>query len=47
MKDLGYTMWIGLSDRTLNHQFVWADGTTVDFTNWNNGEPNDADEDEV
>ncbi|XP_072020262.1 macrophage mannose receptor 1-like [Amphiura filiformis] len=46
MKDLTYSMWIGLSDRTFNHQFVWADGTVVDFTNWNNGEPNDADEDE-
>ena len=44
MKDVSYRMWIGLSDRTTTGMFRWADGTAVDFTNWNGGEPNEAGE---
>ncbi|XP_033624558.1 macrophage mannose receptor 1-like [Asterias rubens] len=42
LKGLDYRMWIGLSDLTINSQFVWIDGTAVDFTNWGPGEPNEA-----
>ncbi|XP_033107429.1 macrophage mannose receptor 1-like isoform X2 [Anneissia japonica] len=42
LKDLDYPMWIGLSDLTTNKQFRWTDGTTVDYTNWAAGEPNEA-----
>ncbi|XP_033107417.1 macrophage mannose receptor 1-like isoform X2 [Anneissia japonica] len=42
LKGLDYRMWIGLSDLTTNKQFRWTDGTTVDYTNWAGGEPNEA-----
>lgn len=35
-------VWIGLSDLRTEGAFVWADGTPLEFTNWNAGEPNDA-----
>ena len=34
--------FIGANDRDAEGQFVWADGTAVVFTNWGEGEPNDA-----
>ena len=34
--------WIGLSALTTTAGFVWSDGTPVNFVNWNNGEPNNA-----
>ena len=33
---------IGLNDRGAEDTFVWSDGNAVNFTNWHNGEPNDA-----
>ncbi|XP_048752140.2 macrophage mannose receptor 1-like isoform X2 [Ostrea edulis] len=35
-----YNVWIGLSDESFESQFIWLDNSPVDFTNWNNGEPN-------
>ncbi|WAR06448.1 MRC1-like protein, partial [Mya arenaria] len=32
--------WIGLVDNGVN-QFIWSDGTPLDFIHWNGGEPND------
>lgn len=48
--DEGVPVWLGLYDPTTGdgggsqhlNDFVWADGTAVDFTNWNDGEPNNA-----
>jgi len=32
--------WIGFSDQETEGTFVWADGSCSDFTQWNDGEPN-------
>ena len=32
--------WIGADDLTTEGTFLWADGTTLTFTNWHTGEPN-------
>ncbi|XP_071940974.1 macrophage mannose receptor 1-like [Antedon mediterranea] len=42
LKGLDYRMWVGLSDLTNNKQFRWTDGSSVDYTNWASGEPNEA-----
>ncbi|XP_022332922.2 macrophage mannose receptor 1-like isoform X2 [Crassostrea virginica] len=34
------SLWIGLSDESLDSSFSWIDNSPVDFTNWNVGEPN-------
>ncbi|XP_041458722.1 macrophage mannose receptor 1-like isoform X2 [Lytechinus variegatus] len=33
-------MWIGLSDSIISGRFFWTDGSSVDYTYWNSGEPN-------
>ena len=32
--------WIGFSDKNEEGNFVWDDGSTVDYTNFRDGEPN-------
>lgn len=34
--------WIGFDDRAREGTFVWPDGVERDFTDWNDGEPNNA-----
>ncbi|XP_077358889.1 lithostathine-1-beta-like [Festucalex cinctus] len=31
--------WIGIYDEVLNNDFLWTDGTVVDFTAFDGGEP--------
>ena len=35
-------LWIGYNDIALEGTFVWADGSTSNFTNWNLGQPDNA-----
>lgn len=39
--NVGDEWWIGLDDTYEEGVFRWNDGSTVDYTNWNTGEPND------
>jgi hypothetical protein len=42
---IGGIGWIGLNDRpeyTTENNFVWQSGHAVAYTNWNPGQPNDA-----
>ncbi|XP_072326957.1 C-type lectin lectoxin-Enh6-like [Scyliorhinus torazame] len=32
--------WIGLHDFFKEGTFLWTDGSSIDFTKWNLGEPN-------
>ncbi|XP_077970679.1 uncharacterized protein LOC144425162 [Styela clava] len=33
--------WIGMSEiGGIDGEFIWSDGTAIDFVNWNSGEPN-------
>jgi hypothetical protein len=34
------TVWLGLSDREVESQWVWLDGSESTFTNWHPNEPN-------
>jgi hypothetical protein len=34
--------WIGFTDETVEGQFAWTSGESVDYLNWNPGEPNNA-----
>jgi hypothetical protein len=38
----GHTVWIGLSDRLEEGEFVWSDGEPVGFTLWHQSEPGDG-----
>ncbi|GAB1609878.1 C-type mannose receptor 2-like isoform X1 [Argonauta hians] len=33
--------WIGMHTHSLSHDRKWADGTVIDYTNWDTGEPGD------
>ena len=35
-------IWIGYNDRVSESSWAWADGTSLSYTNWYPGEPNDA-----
>ncbi len=42
LKDaVNYNAWIGFTDKNSEGSFSWVNGETVNYTNWNNGEPND------
>jgi len=36
-------LWIGLSDLASEGDFVWSDGSAVDYTNWRRAQPNGGD----
>uniref|UniRef100_A0A8C6A485 Fc epsilon receptor II n=1 Tax=Marmota marmota marmota TaxID=9994 RepID=A0A8C6A485_MARMA len=38
--------WIGLRDLDLEGEFIWMDGSPLDYSNWNLGEPNNGDQGE-
>jgi len=42
----GRALWIGLNDVEKEGRFVWTSGEPVSYTNWQPGEPNDANEGE-
>ncbi|XP_013397759.1 uncharacterized protein LOC106164412 [Lingula anatina] len=35
-----YNFWIGLNNRDTNKGYIWSDGTALQYTRWNKGEPN-------
>lgn len=37
-----YHVWIGFNDRDNENSFIWMDGSTSQWTNWGEGEPNNA-----
>jgi hypothetical protein len=51
--EAGTPLWVGLADLSLDSggglhasNFFWSDGSAVDFTDWQGGEPNNANNDE-
>ncbi|MCA9719717.1 MAG: D-alanyl-D-alanine carboxypeptidase family protein [Myxococcales bacterium] len=42
--DKGVSVFLGLNDREVEGEHVWSDGSPVEFTRWNEGEPNDSQE---
>jgi hypothetical protein len=36
----GDVFWLGGNDQAVEGTFAWTDGTPLDFTSWNGGEPN-------
>merc|ERR1719233_325266 len=39
---IGRSSWIGLSDQAEEGTFVWEDGSDLDYTKWEEGEPNNG-----
>jgi len=35
----GHYLWFGINDQLEEGDFIWSDGTAVDYTNWKSGEP--------
>ena len=35
-------LWIGLNDLALRGNYKWSDGSSVAYTNWYNGQPDDG-----
>ncbi|XP_077862270.1 macrophage mannose receptor 1-like [Saccoglossus kowalevskii] len=44
LRDIRYSMWIGLSDTIDEQRYRWTDGSPVNYYNWNSGEPNGGDQ---
>merc|ERR1719419_1492186 len=42
LNSMGCYCWIGLNDIDNEGEFVWSDGSDVDFLHWRGGEPNNA-----
>jgi hypothetical protein len=40
---MGTSHWLGLNDIANEGQWVWEDGSPLDFTRWQGGQPNDFD----
>ncbi|CAL1543038.1 unnamed protein product [Lymnaea stagnalis] len=40
IKNVPGVYWIGLNDRDVESGFMWADGSGLTYTHWNQGEPN-------
>ncbi|XP_012889053.1 PREDICTED: low affinity immunoglobulin epsilon Fc receptor [Dipodomys ordii] len=45
-KHVSKDAWIGLQDLDVEGEFVWMDGSPVSYSNWLQGEPNNAGSDE-
>lgn len=39
LKDATTSVWIGMNDINEESTFLWTDGSTVSYTNWVNGAP--------
>lgn len=39
LKHATTNVWIGMNDINRESTFLWADGSTVSYTNWVNGAP--------
>ncbi|XP_070181379.1 C-type lectin domain family 4 member F-like isoform X2 [Littorina saxatilis] len=43
----GHAFWLGASDRGTEGTFVWLDGSSMSYTNWRKGEPDNQSTDEA